>query len=186
MEPKSILEASTEALDESAVATWEGPERMKLWALPSTWHDHFILRTGAGIHTVFVAFTRGEARDWLDRNGYPDIELPVRAVRPPEWSADASGLQHWRSHVGVDKTVEAAATRCLAAFQLPRVVPLHPAWFWWAGTPAPIVPGDTVSSLVERWNEWWPAWSDSSYGGGLADMVTKWIANQSRSYPTKP
>lgn len=44
-----------------------------------------------------------------------------------------------------------------------------PSWFWFNDTPAPILPGDTVDTLGDRW---WK-WRESYQGGKLLDELKK-------------
>lgn len=65
------------------------------------------------------------------------------------WRRDESGLWHWqRDELRV--TIYDGAAECLDT----RTAATSPCWFWWAESPCPVVDGDTVSRLVDRWSEW--------------------------------
>jgi hypothetical protein len=58
---------------------------------------------------------------------------------------DASGLSHFiPAHERIEPALEEAI----------KNKPQGATWFWFNGTPAPMVEGDTVSSLHHRWNVW--------------------------------
>jgi hypothetical protein len=46
---------------------------------------------------------------------------------------------------------------------------LGPCWFWFNGTPAPMVKGDDAHALVKRWVEWREAYQ-SKRGSLLASI----------------
>lgn len=59
---------------------------------------------------------------------------------------DPSGLWHHESR-GIGHAEYAAKEAC-------EYVNGRVAWFWWNGTFAPIVPGDTTLTLLSRWSTW--------------------------------
>lgn len=85
-----------------------------------------------------------------------------------EWKTDDAGVRHWACAATVG-TVWDAAAKCLDTrpARIPDD-PDEPAWFWWQGTPAPIVNGDGVAVLVDRWH----AWRDAYQRGGSAFLDT--------------
>jgi hypothetical protein len=62
------------------------------------------------------------------------------------WNKDASGLSHYvfstLGHVSV-AIEDALATR-----------PTTPSWFWFNGTPCPMLDGDDAAAVGRRWSEW--------------------------------
>lgn len=84
-----------------------------------------------------------------------------------EWKTDDAGLRH--CVCTQDGTVYDAAAKCLDT--RPARIPSdpdEPAWFWFAGTPAPVVNSDGVSVLVDRWH----AWRDAHRAGMTAFLET--------------
>ncbi len=59
---------------------------------------------------------------------------------------DPSGLWH---HVSCENGLAQEAAKEACEYVAGRV-----AWFWWLGTFAPILPGDTADTLHSRWSTW--------------------------------
>lgn len=67
---------------------------------------------------------------------------------------DQAGLCHYRmDSMG---SIQSALVDAL------KHVPSKPSWFWFNGTPAPIVSGDNADSLYKRWNEWRSAYQSNA------------------------
>lgn len=93
------------------------------------------------------------------------------------WVQDASGLWHWRGAVaptpGKGRPLLHVAAK-VALEGRPDSVPGIAAcvcWFWWKGAPCPMVRGDTVTTLVERWREWHDECFETY---GLVELLTRW------------
>lgn len=73
---------------------------------------------------------------------------------PKIWQRDPAGVWHWRgSHcVPVGGVIQDAAAMCLDGWPASFTSPS--AWFWWQDSFCPVVSQDTVSKLVDRWQEW--------------------------------
>lgn len=85
------------------------------------------------------------------------------------YARDASGLWHFQN-LKVPRTIFEAIDQALRS-RRSRV-----AWFWFNGTPAPIVKGDTCRSLHQRWSEWRSAYQSgdcSKFLGKLEELTRK-------------
>ena len=75
---------------------------------------------------------------------------------------DPSGLWHHESrelglaHAAAEEACEHVAGRV--------------AWFWWGGTFAPILPGDTAVTLISRWSTWRRRYQ-ADHSNTLRDLV---------------
>lgn len=84
-------------------------------------------------------------------------------IEPGNFRSDPSGLRHFDAPGGT-----------LLSDMLATALRLHeanpaPSWFWFNGTPAPIIPGDTVDTLADRWAKWRVAYQS----GRLLDELKK-------------
>jgi hypothetical protein len=65
-----------------------------------------------------------------------------------EFKRDQSGLLHYRPTI-----IVGMGELLIDAIKLASEYKT-PVWFWYNGTPAPIIPNDTKESLRERWCKW--------------------------------
>ena len=78
-----------------------------------------------------------------------------------KWTQDISGLWHWTGaieHAGDGRHRPAIYDAASVALDtrpdnFPDVPPCV-CWFWWKDSPCPMVRGDVVTTLVDRWHEW--------------------------------
>lgn len=89
--------------------------------------------------------------------------LVVRA----QWKRDPSGGHHWIGYVAGH--VSNAAAVALATR------PAGTCWFWFNDTPSAIAPNDSVSGLVQRWQDWREAYRAG--GPALLEKLRTWSLN---------
>ena len=79
---------------------------------------------------------------------------------------DQAGAWHYEARGGV--VVGVAAADALA-----RLPPSRPGWFWFNGTPTPVIrggdPGQAAKALVRRW-EYWRVAADAESGALLLKL----------------
>lgn len=86
------------------------------------------------------------------------------ACQPQDWKRDRAGVYHWTGR-GYD--LRESATLCLSTHGA-----VSAAWFWFNGSPAPVIAGEDPTALMRRWN----AWREAFQAGGTAffDKLAEW------------